>query len=385
MTPMTPGVVNGRVQSPVNGSKLSQTASKQKAASSRAKSPANDPDRPLSPRSGILSQGPSRATQKTSRGTDTGNKYPLLPDSRVESHAEEPQESELGPLPPFTPGRSKSQGGHGHSRAPSKASTLAPSDSPSVAGLKYYKKRAARLEQELQEKEQAAAALLMKSPKSQGQPIPNPISPKSPTLRATSPRQQVTQEDFIQVANALSPRIVPQTNGHGHSHNGGVNGYQHHDHEDQTPVQSRTHSQVDEELDEEEEEMVRTILSRTPRTSMAPSALELDVQNSHFHDMELCELLHSLEAPNLPEVVKKAVRKAVRARVKKLGMKSDNEVSFRWHLSKCLSSSDLSIQSIRQYRKSFHDHDPRVHLQPNFVPELSEVCLPMALLFCHKI
>ena len=131
----------------------------------------------------------------------------------------------------------------------------------------------------------------------------------------------------MQVAGPLSPRMVPQTNGHSHSHISGTNGHQHHDHEEQTPVQSRTQSQVDEDLDEEEEEMVRTILSRTPRTSMAPSALEPDIHNSHFHDMELCELLHSLEAPNLPEVVKKAVRKAVRARVKKLGMKSDNEVS----------------------------------------------------------
>ena len=59
---------------------------------------------------------------------------------------------------------------------------------------------------------------------------------------------------------------------------------------------------------------------------MTPSTFEPDVQSSHFHDMELCELLHSLEAPNLPEVVKKAIGKAVRARVKKFGMKSDNEV-----------------------------------------------------------
>ena len=329
MTPaMKTGVVgNGRVQSPVNGSKLSQTPSRQKAAPSRTKSPVNDADRPLSPRSGVLSQGQSRVTQKTSRGTDAGTRYPPLPDSRAESRAEElQQESEVGPLPPFTPGRSKSQGGgHGISRAPSKVSTLAPSDSPSVAGLKYYKKRAARLEQELQEKEQATAAMLMKSPRSQGHPIPNPMSPRTPTVRAMSPRQQVTQEDLMQVTSPLSPRMVPQMNGHSHSHITGTN--DHHDHEEHTPVQSRTQSQVDEELDEEEEEMVRTILSRTPRTSMAPSALEPDVQNSHFHDMELCELLHSLEAPNLPEVVKKAVRKAVRTRVKKLGMKSDNEVS----------------------------------------------------------
>lgn len=321
MTPaMMTGVVgNGRVQSPANGSKLSQAPSKQKAASNRAKSPVNDADRLLSPRSAAQSQGLSRVTPKTSRGTDAGTKYPPLPDSRADSRAEEAQqESDIGPLPSIMHRKSKSQGGHGVSRAPSKISTLAPSDSPSVAGLKYYKKRAQQLEQELQEKEQVAAALLMKSPKSQGQSAPSLMSPKTPT-RAMSPRQQVTREDLIQVASALSPRLVPQTNGHGHGHVGGF-------HEDHTPVQSRTQSQAEEELDEEEEEMVRTILSRTPRTSMAPSALEPDIHNSHFHDMELCELLHSLDAPNLPEVVKKAVRKAVRARVKKLGMKSDNEV-----------------------------------------------------------
>lgn len=328
MTPaMKTGVANGRVQSPVNGSKLSQAGSKQKAASNRAKSPANDAERLLSPRSGGPSQSQSRVTHKTSRGTETGTKYLPLPDSRTESRAEEQrQESEVGPLPPFASGRSKSQGGHGLSRAPSKVSTLAPSDSPSVAGLKYYKKRAMQLEQELHEKEQAAVNML-KSPRSQGQPMSNPMSPKSPTVRAMSPRQQVTQEDLMQVASALSPRMVPQANGHSHSHLTGSSGHQHHDHEEQASAQSRTQSQVDEELDEEEEEMVRTILSRTPRESMAPSALEPDVQNSHFHDMELCELLHSLDAQNMPEVVKKAVRKAVRARVKKLGMKSDNEVS----------------------------------------------------------
>ncbi|KAJ3003329.1 hypothetical protein NUW54_g5357 [Trametes sanguinea] len=70
--------------------------------------------------------------------------------------------------------------------------------------------------------------------------------------------------------------------------------------------------------------------------------LEPEVQNSHFHDMELCQLLHALDQP-MGEPVKKAVRKAVRARVKKLGMKYDNE-------------------SIKAYRKSYHDHDPSVHL-----------------------
>ncbi|KAJ7783164.1 hypothetical protein B0H16DRAFT_1447328 [Mycena metata] len=49
--------------------------------------------------------------------------------------------------------------------------------------------------------------------------------------------------------------------------------------------------------------------------------------------------------PSVHEVVKKALRKAIRQRVKRLGMKHDNE-------------------SIKQYRK-MHDHDPSVHLHPD--------------------
>ncbi|PCH43859.1 hypothetical protein WOLCODRAFT_138640 [Wolfiporia cocos MD-104 SS10] len=118
-----------------------------------------------------------------------------------------------------------------------------------------------------------------------------------------------------------------------------------------TPTPSRPMSPMYsmDELDSEEQRMVRHILSRPlgARTSlamstMAPSTLEPEIQNSHFHDLELCQLLHALDQP-LGEPVKKAVRKAVRARVKKLGMKYDNE-------------------SIKQYRRSFHDHDPSVHL-----------------------
>lgn len=110
------------------------------------------------------------------------------------------------------------------------------------------------------------------------------------------------------------------------------------------------------DLNADERRMVNTVLTARPsrsRTSyapstMAPSALEPEVQNSHFHDMELCQLLHALDKP-MDEPVKKAVRKAVRARVKKLGMKYDNE-------------------SIRQYRKSYHDHDPKVHEMAEYQP-----------------
>jgi hypothetical protein len=58
----------------------------------------------------------------------------------------------------------------------------------------------------------------------------------------------------------------------------------------------------------------------------AGSALETDVGDSHFHDMDLCILLHQEGDANVHEVVKRALRKAIRQRVKRLGMKHDNEV-----------------------------------------------------------
>lgn len=66
-------------------------------------------------------------------------------------------------------------------------------------------------------------------------------------------------------------------------------------------------------------------------SAMAPSTLGPEVMNSHYHDGELCQLLHALDEP-MAEPVKKAVRKAVRARVKKLGMKYDSKVRDAFYL-----------------------------------------------------
>ena len=83
------------------------------------------------------------------------------------------------------------------------------------------------------------------------------------------------------------------------------------------------------ELDEEESRLVENVLNqgnRTPRTSYAATSVLEPNQFAHYHDMNLCILLHQLDDPNQHDVVKKAVRKAVKARVKQLGMKYDNEV-----------------------------------------------------------
>lgn len=114
---------------------------------------------------------------------------------------------------------------------------------------------------------------------------------------------------------------------------------------DVTPTQSRPASPVH-DLTKEEQRLLDNYFTGTGtlrptatgnRTSyapsaMAPSALEPEVMNSHFHDAELCQLLHALDQP-MAEPVKKAVRKAVRARVKRLGMKYDSEVCFAFNCS----------------------------------------------------
>lgn len=127
---------------------------------------------------------------------------------------------------------------------------------------------------------------------------------------------------------------------------------------DKTPTPSRAQSPQSPsmELNPNEAQLVRdTITSRRTSYASPPSNLEPEVANSHFHDMDLCILLHQMDDYNTHEVVKKALRKAVRQRVKKLGMKYDSE-------------------SIKQYRKSFHDHDPEVHLQPGYQPTFPTVC-----------
>ncbi|KAG2337015.1 hypothetical protein BDR05DRAFT_1005384 [Suillus weaverae] len=89
------------------------------------------------------------------------------------------------------------------------------------------------------------------------------------------------------------------------------------------------------------------------RTLHTPSALEPEIVDSHFHDMDLCILLHQMDDNTTHEVVKKVLQKASRQCVKKLGMKFDQD-------------------SVRQYRKSSHDHDYSVCLDASFQSNTQE-------------
>lgn len=165
-------------------------------------------------------------------------------------------------------------------------------------------------------------------------PMPMPMSPRSQHSQMHGSRNGA-HEELQRAAAAMSPgRSVRRSNLDPEA----------------TP---RAQSPVG-DLDAEEEKLVNTVLSARPaksRTSYAfstaTSMLEPDMQNSHFHDGELCQLLHALDDRKLGDPVKKAVRKAVRARVKKLGMKYDNEVSglndlYVYFTLKCLPGSQLN-------------------------------------------
>lgn len=99
---------------------------------------------------------------------------------------------------------------------------------------------------------------------------------------------------------------------------------------DATPTPSRPHTPDIDELNQEEARIVEQALAsavRTPRTSYyTPSVLDAEVQQSSFHDNELCILLHQLKAPQTHDLVRKVVLKAVKQRMKKLSMNYDNEV-----------------------------------------------------------
>lgn len=72
---------------------------------------------------------------------------------------------------------------------------------------------------------------------------------------------------------------------------------------------------------------------RTPRTSysVSPSVLAAETNRSRFqqeqhdHDEDLCVLMSAADDPKTPEVVRKAVKKAVKSRLRKLGYENEEQ------------------------------------------------------------
>ncbi|KAF8160625.1 hypothetical protein B0H34DRAFT_857242 [Crassisporium funariophilum] len=352
--------VNINVESPSSKSRalLSKGSERDIATSpkpqSRAQSRAatnKGEDRPWSPFSG------------RTRATEKGTAYPPLPESRmgdVDTHYD-------GPSSPTS-----------KSRARSKAPSISPSDSPSqrvqlFAARQPYNngntfmagrspppgsvmsggggghqsrpfspyRHAPTQEDLLNAAVRGRALVIPEQPEKESS-----VVSKSPSKMPSMPSRQSKVLSQLEGGKPLSMISVAKQHSAGGSNASRASRGQG-DH-DTTPTPTRPHSP--EGLDAEESRMVNDALAaRTPRTSYYAASLEPDVAN-HYHDMELCVLLHQENDPAQHDVVKKALRKAVRQRVKKLGMKFDNE-------------------SIKKYRKSYHDHDPSVHLRADYVPE----------------
>ncbi|TCD67446.1 hypothetical protein EIP91_012363 [Steccherinum ochraceum] len=323
MTPANPAGI------PLPASVLSgQNAKSRTGAPSRASNKSPDvmsnggPARAMSPARTAASQTKSRATQNTSKRTV----YPPLPESALDEPPMSQSQRDITP-PPRHATRSPSIGPSESASQVRPRRQAQPTGNPSHKPSKSLKS-IMEVNGESGESHQGSRAGA--SQRDTRSPPPGmPMSPRS--HHSQMARSQNGLEELQRAAAAMSP---------------GKSVRRSHLDSDVTP---RAQSPVG-DLDAEEEKLVNTVLSARParsRTSYAfstaTSMLEPDMQNSHFHDGELCQLLHALDDRKLGDSVKKAVRKAVRARVKKLGMKYDNE-------------------SIRQYRKSYHDHDPSVHM-----------------------
>ncbi|KAI6000566.1 hypothetical protein EDD15DRAFT_2159218 [Pisolithus albus] len=375
-SPLTAALaINVEPPSSASGSK-----SQHKAAASQVSGTPSKPQK--SAISGVESESRETVTARTvspsssrSKGRSTAPEdTPMSPTRRSRTGSKSRAGSEYPPLPPSTflsPSGRTAQlptSPRSHRRAPS----ISPSDSPSQAPYKAH----ARLEKELTQPPGSAAhdgegAGSRRGPTSAAG---SPISPSHQTRPFSPYRCAPTNDDLFAGAAQVqaTSQVASQMNGGGSklSH---VSHKSHRSHRSQQPDNSHSpRSHVEEEggatptpsrphsptfsLDAEEQHIVAQTLAASGaanRTSYAPSTLETEIVNSHFHDMDLCILLHQMDDPHTHEIVKKALRKAVRQRVKKLGMKYDHE-------------------SIKQYRKSFHDHDPNVHLDADYEPPYSQ-------------
>ena len=275
----------------------------------------------------------SRAGSKSRAGTE----YPALPPSTFLSPSGRTAQLPTSP--------------RSHRRAPS----ISPSDSPSQAPFKAERRAAAERERERERAQSVASP----SPDTEG--VASRRGPTSAAGPAMSPSHQsrpfspyrcgATQEDLFAGAAQLQAisQVASQVNGGGskishvslQSQKSHQSRHTHHLHSqpphsprshlveeeaDVTPTPSRPHSPTFSLNAEEEHIVAQTLAAAGNRTSYAPSTLETEIVHSHFHDMDLCILLHQMDDPTTHEVVKGALRKAVRQRVKKLGMKYDVEV-----------------------------------------------------------
>lgn len=126
------------------------------------------------------------------------------------------------------------------------------------------------------------------------------VSKRSGSSKETSRHTENDDDDDDDYDNQMKALVMHDHHGHSHGH---------------------SHGHDVTEID----------LTRTPRTSYTayttPSVLAHEVNTSHFHDEELCILLHAADKPATHDVVRQVLRRGVRERIQRLGLDHQREVS----------------------------------------------------------
>lgn len=349
MSPL--GSVNIQVESPSQSTK-SRTRSQaptasQQAPSERARSPPTSPrpasrtgtaqppqEEPWSPKS----QAKSRLTAKS----PTGSHYPPLPSTRngddwdaplspkSQAYSKAPSVSPSDSLSQFKPRKEKST--NGTARTPVPASVMSGGNHQNRPFSPY---RHAPTNEDLLHAATRGRGLVIPEESERAPSVVESKRSKAPSAAPSAASRHTKQPSEVSQARSKQPTVITQHTHPSHSPS-------------KAPSKAKSPISPADDLNPEEARMVQDVLSNnhhdhdgTPRTSYyAASVLEPDVVNSHFHDNDLCVLLHQESDPTVHEVVKRALRKAIRQRVKKLGMKADNE-------------------SIREYKRAHtHEEEP---------------------------
>ncbi|CAK5265770.1 unnamed protein product [Mycena citricolor] len=243
---------------------------------------------------------PMSSRSRLTKATEKATAYPALPESRVGEDDSPPRSKTHSPPPPQSPSRKAEP-------LSPRSATRSMQNPPRSPGGSMFSgghqnrpfspyRHAPTHEDLLHAAVRGRAFIPPDLDQSAAEPALPPPSTTTPVMKAASvARSQFSAQSPLPVK---APSIA--------SHRTGSTA---------TPIQ-RPYSPN--ELNQEEEQIVQdTLAGRTPRTShYAPSVLGSDVVNSHFHDMDLCVLLHQENDPTVHDVVKKALRKAIRQRVK---------------------------------------------------------------------
>ncbi|VDC03595.1 unnamed protein product [Peniophora sp. CBMAI 1063] len=320
----------------------SRASASQLAASAMKAGTTAAEERPMSPKAPTnLSRAMSPArpgSKNTHRSEKQSTAYPPLPESVTESLAGNRSRRAYSKAPSLSPSDSPSNFKPPRPQRIQKEATLPPvpasasgaSDAEAASRVRSHRTGEVR-------SQAGAGASAIQSAVSGGGRSQRPQSP---------PRTAPIEQDLMHAVMTGQRSVV----------NGSVASSRREPRAASNVTSSRVQSP--DEMNTAEQEMVQNILLGRPamstnRTSYAATSVIEPNHLAHYHDAQLCILLHKLEDENEQEIVRKAVRKAVKERVKKLGMKFDNE-------------------TIRDFRKSYHDHDPSIHLQPLY-PQQSQM------------